>query len=395
MAVKIQFRRDTAANWTAVATTVLSAGEVGYETDTGNIKIGDGTTQWGSLAYFQLANVSVNPATDFNLNSSAYRVMGRYRLNSISPGGTAFTNVPSDFNATVDADSVSTLIVTSHAYPSVSPTMIQQVLTQYLASNATLKQWVRLYNGTDYTAWTSTAHLTDNEVITSKIADDAVTAAKLADSASTDADRAVTTDHIRDLAVTTAKIADDAVTYAKMQDVAALSVIGVTGGAAANPGAITAGTDGHVLRRASSTSLAFGTIVNANIDASAEIALSKLATQATATIVGRVAAGTGVPSALTATNARTVLNVAAITEIHDNTKIGAMLMATKVGTGVPAPARGSIVGTGGTGIITYNAAGLNEYTISASGTHIGGGWTVCGSFVCDDNRYGVLMIRTA
>ena len=50
MAVQIQFRRDTAANWTSENPT-LAAGELGYETDTGNIKIGDGSTAWTSLAY--------------------------------------------------------------------------------------------------------------------------------------------------------------------------------------------------------------------------------------------------------------------------------------------------------------------------------------------------------
>ena len=51
MADLIQLRRDTAANWT-LANTVLSQGEQGYETDTGKMKIGDGSTAWTSLAYF-------------------------------------------------------------------------------------------------------------------------------------------------------------------------------------------------------------------------------------------------------------------------------------------------------------------------------------------------------
>lgn len=46
-------RRDTAANWTSVNPT-LAAGEFGYETDTGKLKIGDGTTAWNSLEYLPL-----------------------------------------------------------------------------------------------------------------------------------------------------------------------------------------------------------------------------------------------------------------------------------------------------------------------------------------------------
>ena len=47
---RVQQRRDTAANWTA-ANPVLLAGEVGWETDTGKAKLGDGTTAWTGLAY--------------------------------------------------------------------------------------------------------------------------------------------------------------------------------------------------------------------------------------------------------------------------------------------------------------------------------------------------------
>lgn len=50
MAVQIQYRKDTASNWTSTNPTLLS-GEMGYETDTNRIKVGDGTTAWTSLAY--------------------------------------------------------------------------------------------------------------------------------------------------------------------------------------------------------------------------------------------------------------------------------------------------------------------------------------------------------
>ena len=50
MPVQIQFRRDTAAAWTA-ANPVLAAGELGLETDTTYYKIGNGSTAWTSLAY--------------------------------------------------------------------------------------------------------------------------------------------------------------------------------------------------------------------------------------------------------------------------------------------------------------------------------------------------------
>jgi hypothetical protein len=51
MATKIQVRRDTSANWTSLNPT-LSSGEIGYETNTGKFKIGNGSTLWSSLDYF-------------------------------------------------------------------------------------------------------------------------------------------------------------------------------------------------------------------------------------------------------------------------------------------------------------------------------------------------------
>ena len=47
---KIQLRNGTAAEWTA-KNPVLLKGEMGVETDTHKIKVGDGSTQWSKLAY--------------------------------------------------------------------------------------------------------------------------------------------------------------------------------------------------------------------------------------------------------------------------------------------------------------------------------------------------------
>lgn len=49
----IQFRRDTAANWTTSNPTLL-VGELGIETDTYKIKMGDGSTAWTSLGYLTI-----------------------------------------------------------------------------------------------------------------------------------------------------------------------------------------------------------------------------------------------------------------------------------------------------------------------------------------------------
>ncbi len=50
MPTLIQFRRDTASTWTSVNPT-LAVGEMGLETDTGQFKIGNGSSSWTALAY--------------------------------------------------------------------------------------------------------------------------------------------------------------------------------------------------------------------------------------------------------------------------------------------------------------------------------------------------------
>jgi hypothetical protein len=47
---QIQIRRGTASEWTSTNPT-LASGEQGYETDTGKMKIGNGSTAWNSLSY--------------------------------------------------------------------------------------------------------------------------------------------------------------------------------------------------------------------------------------------------------------------------------------------------------------------------------------------------------
>jgi len=58
--VRIQLRRDTAANWTS-SNPVLRAGEVGIETDTLKFKIGNGTSTWTQITGY--ANVTPSSLT--------------------------------------------------------------------------------------------------------------------------------------------------------------------------------------------------------------------------------------------------------------------------------------------------------------------------------------------
>lgn len=70
MPARIQLRRDTAANWTATNPT-LTQGEPGIETDTGKLKLGDGSTAWNSLAYQAAANIVDGTIVNADINASA------------------------------------------------------------------------------------------------------------------------------------------------------------------------------------------------------------------------------------------------------------------------------------------------------------------------------------
>jgi hypothetical protein len=63
MAFRIQIRRDTLTTWT-VNNPILLDGEFGYVTNTSRIKIGDGSTPWNDLEYWNPSGV---------INASVYK----------------------------------------------------------------------------------------------------------------------------------------------------------------------------------------------------------------------------------------------------------------------------------------------------------------------------------
>lgn len=97
MSTTLQFRRDTASNWTS-ANPVLAQGEVGLETDTSSYKIGDGSTAWTSLNYNQLApeitsllmdgqSSDLSAPGSGNLAVYSKAIGGRMMLKQIGPSG--------------------------------------------------------------------------------------------------------------------------------------------------------------------------------------------------------------------------------------------------------------------------------------------------------------------
>jgi hypothetical protein len=63
MAIKIQARRGTAAEWSS-ANPVLSVGEFGFEIDTLKLKVGNGLTAWNTLTYVGATTAEITAAVD-------------------------------------------------------------------------------------------------------------------------------------------------------------------------------------------------------------------------------------------------------------------------------------------------------------------------------------------
>jgi hypothetical protein len=99
---------------------------------------------------------------------------------------------------------------------------------------------------------------------------------------------------------TNISLATAGVAFSKIADLAAVSVLGRSAGTSGVMAAITASGNDEVLRRTGGGSLAFGTLVNAHIDAAAAIAFSKLATIAGLSVLGVTAGSTTTVAAITA-----------------------------------------------------------------------------------------------
>ena len=89
ISVKLRSRYDTAANWTSNNPTLLS-GELGIESDTLKVKVGNGSSIWNSLPYL-LDGTAFQAVTTITVNTSASPALGtivnntEYRCTNTSP----------------------------------------------------------------------------------------------------------------------------------------------------------------------------------------------------------------------------------------------------------------------------------------------------------------------
>lgn len=112
MAIRIQLRRDTAANWTSV-NPVLANGEMGIETDTLKVKIGNGSSTWSARPY-----VNVLPSELTELAQDA--------VNSAIVAGNGVTKVYDD-NANTITLSVTDAVIAEAAQDAVNDAFVAGV----------------------------------------------------------------------------------------------------------------------------------------------------------------------------------------------------------------------------------------------------------------------------
>lgn len=101
---RIQFKRATSSSWSS-NNPVLYAGEIGYETNTGKLKVGDGTTAWNSLSYFtaDVSEAYINDLADVTITSASNGDFLRWN-------GTAWINDAVNLSSDTVGDYIQSLI---------------------------------------------------------------------------------------------------------------------------------------------------------------------------------------------------------------------------------------------------------------------------------------------
>lgn len=167
--VQISLRNDTAANWKS-KNPVLTDGELGIETDTHLIKVGDGTTAWSNLSYIGTTNSEhANVATNANVAAKVESILTLKNVNNTTvtyDGSSAvdlsagvYYSAESNHSKNTDLATNSSTVVGSYSGNGglQSPDYFGKNKVSFLMSNLSIngdtnyKNWMYMdcYNGND------------------------------------------------------------------------------------------------------------------------------------------------------------------------------------------------------------------------------------------------------
>ncbi len=149
--VRLQLRRGTASQWTS-ANPILAAGEMGVETDTRKVKVGDGATSWTSLDYV---------ASD----TPAISEIAQDAINDAFVAGTGITKSYNDGSNTITVAVDTSVIATKAELAEVSQDSVNDAIVAGVGLD-------KVYNDADNTITldidSTVATLTGTQTLTNK-----------------------------------------------------------------------------------------------------------------------------------------------------------------------------------------------------------------------------------
>lgn len=115
MAVQIQLRNDTAANWTS-ANPTLARGEIGVEIDTNKMKIGTGTATWSDLPYTGIDSEEIVPLVSYSHTQGSANTVWSIEHNlGFYPSVTVFLSTGDTVEGLIEHSNTNSLTVTFSA----------------------------------------------------------------------------------------------------------------------------------------------------------------------------------------------------------------------------------------------------------------------------------------
>ena len=183
MAIRIQLRRDTAANWTS-SNPVLRAGELGIETDTLKFKIGNGSSTWTQIAnYANITSTGLsNSLSDYILSATKGAPGGPAALDSngdlLVPENSIILWNDSDYTYQTTLSATQPTANRTITFPDATTTVVGTDTTNTLTNKsislgsntvtATLAQLNTAVSDADLTSLSGTETLT-NKTLTSPV----------------------------------------------------------------------------------------------------------------------------------------------------------------------------------------------------------------------------------